>query len=121
MVLPCCLSELFARSVPPAAGYRSRRSRSGGSVNRKHVQPVVKIGAEFPLLHHLSQVLIGRRDDPHVDLKGVAAAQALELLFLKGAEKFRLQFQREIADLIQKQSAAVRGLKAPDGLQSRRP
>jgi hypothetical protein len=41
----------------------------------------------------------------------MAAAQALELLFLKDAEKFRLQLERKISNFIQKQCSAVSRLK----------
>jgi len=41
-------------------------------------------------------------------LLGVAPAQPLKLLFLKSAEKFRLQFKRKISDFIQKQRVLAR-------------
>jgi len=47
----------------------------------------------------------------------VAAAETLELLFLKNAEQLRLKLERKIADPVEKQRAAVRGLKASDGLR----
>ena len=34
------------------------------------------------------------------------------MLFLQNAQKFRLEFQGKIADFIEKQGAAIRGLKA---------
>jgi hypothetical protein len=49
----------------------------------------------------------------------VAAAQALDLLFLKSAEQFWLQLKRKISDLIQKQCSAVSRLKASHGLRHR--
>jgi hypothetical protein len=73
-----------------------------GKEDGEDIEPVIQIGAELPLLHHAPQVLVGRRDDAHVDLNGAGAAQALELLFLKYAEKLGLQCQWKISDFIQK-------------------
>jgi hypothetical protein len=85
----------------------------------ENIEPVIKIGTELPRLHHAPQVLVGRRDNAHVDLNGAGAAQALELLFLKYAEKLGLQFQRKISDFIQKQRTPVSQLEAACGLGHR--
>ena len=68
---------------------------------------------------HAPQVLVGSRDNPHVDLKSATAAQTFELLFLKNAEPFWLQRKRKISDFIQKQCSAVSRLKAPHRLRHR--
>ena len=47
----------------------SRRSRSGGSVNRDDVDPVEQVLAEPALGDRLGQVLVGRRDDADVGLQ----------------------------------------------------
>jgi|HubBroStandDraft_4_1064222.scaffolds.fasta_scaffold268512_1 hypothetical protein len=39
---------------------------------RKDIQPVVKIGTELPLFHHVPQVLVGSRDYAHVDVESMA-------------------------------------------------
>ena len=45
--------------------------------------------------------------------------QPLDLAFLEGSEKFGLQLQRQVADLVQEQCAAVGSLEPPDGLRDR--
>ena len=88
--------------------------------NREHVQPVEQIGAKGALLNHLLEVLVRRGDDSHIDRRcAAAAAQPLDLLLLERSEQFGLQFQRQVADFVEKQRAAVRGLKSTDGLCDR--
>src|SRR5690348_17816160 len=53
----------------------------------------------------------------HVDVMRAAAAQALELLFLQNAQKFRLQGQRQVPDFVQKESAGICHFKAADFLR----
>jgi hypothetical protein len=38
-------------------------------------------------------------------------------VFLQYPQKFRLELQRKIANLVKKQGATIRSLKAPDGLR----
>src|ERR1022692_2250279 len=83
----------------------------GRQVDGKDMRPVVEIGAKLLLLNHAPEVLIGRGDHSYVHLDGAAATETLDLLFLQNAQKFRLEFQREVADFIEKQRAAIRGLK----------
>ncbi len=84
--------EVFRQQSDVSSPIPERRK-----VDRKHVQAVIEVGAEFFLFHHTAQVLIGRGNDPHVGAQSMAAAQALELLFLEDPEKLRLQFQWKIA------------------------
>ena len=51
--------------------------------DRKDVQPIVKITAEFIASYHLGEIVMGGGYQTHIDLMGAAAAQALELLFLQ--------------------------------------
>ena len=75
--------------------------------NRENIQSIEQVFPELVLPNHRWQVAMGRRDDPHIDLDRPCAAQAFELLFLHRAQQFRLQFQADVADLIQKQRAMV--------------
>ena len=98
----------------------SARSRSGGTRIGNHVQPIEEIGAKGALLNHLLEILVRRGDDSHVDRRrAAAAAQSLNLLLLERSEQFGLQFQRQIADFVQEQRAAVCGLKSSDRLRHR--
>ena len=48
-----------------------------------------------------------RGDHAHVDFNGPGAAETFELLLLHGAQQFRLQFQADVPDLIEKQRAPI--------------
>ena len=97
----------------------SRRSRSGGIHDRKHVQAVVEVAAELLVGDHRDEVAIRRRHQPDVDADRPGAAEPLELLLLQHAQQLRLQLQRNVADLVQEQRAAVRELEATDALRDR--
>src|SRR6201997_1333635 len=84
----------------------------GRNHDRENVQPIVKITAEFMACDHLGQIAMGSGNQPHVDVMRAAAAQALELLFLQHAQKFRLQGQRQVSDLVQKESAGISHFEA---------
>ena len=92
----------------------SRRSRSGGFDDREHVQPVVEVAAELLVGDHRDEVAVRRRHQPDVDANRPGAAEALELLLLQHAQQLGLQLQRNVADLVEEQRAAVRQLEAAD-------
>jgi hypothetical protein len=61
-------------------GMSSARSRSGGIVN---VQLVKQILPELAFRDHLSQVVLGCREQPHICSDGLGAPQSLKLMFLQ--------------------------------------
>ena len=79
------------------------------------VEPVVEVLAEPALAHGLPEVDVGGGDHAHVYPHRPAAAEALDLAFLKGAEELGLQVEAEAADLVQEERAAVCELE-PAGL-----
>ena len=84
------------------------RTRSQGrKIDREYIQPVKEIGAKPPFAHHLRQVLIGGRDDTNVNASGACAAEPLELLFLENTQELGLQFERQVADFVEKQRSCV--------------
>ena len=87
-------------------------------LNRKHVEPVVQVGAEALRCHHLRQVCVCRGDQPDVSAQRVRAAEALELPLLQNSKQFRLHLERRLADLIEEYRAVVRQLEPPDALRS---
>ena len=89
--------------VGPLAQRRNR--------DRKHRQAEIEILAELPRRDLRAQVAVGRGDDAHVHLQQRGAADALEALFFERAEDLRLQVQRQIADFVEEQGAAVRQLE----------
>jgi hypothetical protein len=68
---------------------------------------------------HLRQVAVRRRHQPHIHADRSRAAQAFELLLLQGAEQLRLQLERNVNDLVEKQRSPVCQLEAPDAPRDR--
>ncbi len=79
----------------------------GRDIDRNHVEPVVEVFAKRSVFERGAQVAIGGSDQPHVDLDGARAAQALEFALLQHAEKFDLDGGRHVSDFIEKESAFV--------------
>jgi hypothetical protein len=75
------------------------------------VQAIVKILAERALAHEISQILVGRRDHARIDGDGLGAADRPDLPLLEHAEELDLEAHRHVADLIEQERAAVRGLE----------
>ena len=92
-----------------AAPFAQRRQR-----DRKHVQAVVEIAPEAPAPHLLGQIAVGRRDDADVDVDRARTAEAFDLPFLEHAQQPRLQLERQLADLVEEDRAAVRQLEPAD-------
>ena len=79
------------------------------------VEPKVQIVAEFSFLHQLFEILVRRRDQAHIRAQSLIAADALEgALFADHAQQFHLRAAVDLADFIEKNSAAVRLLEAAD-------
>ena len=73
------------------------------------------------MANHLLEILVGRGDHSHVHRRrAAAAAQPFNLLLLERSEQFGLQFQRQVADFVQEQRAAVCRLKSSDRLATPR-
>jgi hypothetical protein len=53
------------------------------------------------------------RDDAHVDFDRTRAIQAVDGAFLQKTQQARLTLERQIADFVEKQRAAVSGFDAP--------
>src|SRR6267378_5216140 len=83
-------------------------------LDREHVQPVVEIVPEPLLFHHPKEVAVRRGDEADVDLDRLRTADPLELLLLQDAQQLRLELERDLADLVEEQRAAVGHLEAAD-------
>src|SRR6266849_4717638 len=86
----------------------------GREIDRKNVQPVVKVGAKLSRLDQLLERTVRRGDDPDVAPDRVRAPDPLELLLLEHAKELRLEVQRQVTDLVEEQGAVVRELEAAD-------
>src|SRR5260370_32356350 len=80
--------------------------------NRKHVQAIVEVLTELSLRDRLRQVFVCGRDQTHISLDRGRAAQPLELALLQRSQQLYLCRDVEVADLIKKESAAVREFEA---------
>jgi hypothetical protein len=89
----------------------SARSRSGGKVDREHVEPVQQVLAQLARLHRFQRVAVGRRDHAHVGLQHLRGAHAHEGARLQHAQQLDLQVQRHLGDLVQEQRASARALE----------
>ena len=85
-----------------------RRNEQG-----EDVQAVVEILAERAGRDRLLEILVGRRNQAHVGLDRLGAADALELALLQHAQQLDLRREVDVADLIEKQRAALREFEAP--------
>ena len=115
MPLVHAAARTSARSGGRAAGCPRGVRAAAGLHDREDVQAVVEIAAGTSLAATISfEVAIGRRDEPHVDADRPRAAEPLELLLLQDAQQLRLQLERDVADLVEEQRAAVGELEPAD-------
>src|SRR5580700_10843903 len=86
---------------------------------RKDVEPVVQVGTKFVFVHHSLQVPVRGSHEADVRPDCAGAAHSLEFLVLNGTQQFRLKFEWQLTDLIQKQRTLVRQLETSDLLRDR--
>ena len=84
-----------------------------GQLDRKHIQPVIKIFTEGPFSGQFAQILMRGSDNPHIRIFRFRAADRLECPLLQNPKDFCLHTQGHIAYFIQKQCAAAGLGKAP--------
>src|SRR5207249_2797829 len=88
----------------------------GRQADAEDIQAVIQIAAEPPRGYQLLQVAVGGREQPHVGLDGLVAADALEALLLEQAQQLRLRQRGHFADLVEEQRAARALLELADAL-----
>ncbi len=59
------------------------------------------------------KVAVSRSNHPHIDLDRVGASESFKFLLLYRAQQFRLQFQGDVSDFIEKERAPIRQLESP--------
>ena len=75
--------------------------------DREDVQPVVEVLAEVALLDQVDQVAVGRRDQAEVDADRTVGADRIDLAVLQRAQQLHLDVERQLADLVEEERAAV--------------
>src|SRR6266513_1317149 len=76
-------------------------------------QAEVEILPESRLAHALSEMLVGRRQNAYVDRPRFRPSDPADLLVLQYTQQLGLQAERQVADLVEEQRAAVRHLEQP--------
>ena len=84
-----------------------------GQSDREDVQAVVEILAQPALGDGLRRVAIAGRDDAHVGLHRLVAADAQDLAGLEHAQQLHLELERHLGDLVEEQGAARGALEVP--------
>ena len=98
----------------------STRSRSAGLRIGKTARRKKRSSRKVPPSTRLGQVLVGRREDAHVDVDDVLAAHARDLARLHGAQHLGLRDELHVADLVEEERAAVRLLEEAAALEAAR-
>ena len=98
----------WAARAGTSAGPLAQRRRADGD----GVDAVVEVLAEAASGQQAVEVVVGRGDDPHVDLDHARAAHARDLPVLQHAQQLGLHGRGHVADLVQEQRAAVGLLEA---------
>ena len=102
-------SDEVARERVDVVGAAAQRRQ----VNGPDVQAIVEVVAERPLTHHVGEVAVRRGDHPDVDPDGIGGADPLDLAVLEHAQQLHLDAERQLADLVEEDGAAVRRLEQP--------
>ena len=88
--------------------------RKRGDFHDDFGEAVIEILAEAAVGDHRVEVLVGGADDPRVDGDRLAAADALDHPLLEEAQQLDLKRQRDVADLVEEQGAALGQLDLAD-------
>ena len=75
-------------------------------------EPVEQVAAELAVGREAREILVGRRDQPHVGAQRAAAAEAFELAVLDHAQDLLLHEYGRRRELVEEQGAAVGALEA---------
>ncbi len=104
------LGEEMAGEIADVFGALAQRRQA----QRHDIEAEEQVLAEQALLDEDAQVLVGRRDDADIGLDRGAAADGGVFALLEHAQKPGLGVHRHVADLVEKERAALRLLETPD-------
>ena len=88
--------------------------------DRRDVEAIEQILAEHALADQLRQVAVRRRDDADIGADRRAAADRGVFALLQHAQQPGLRLERHVADLVEKQRAALGLLEAADAARGAR-
>src|SRR5262245_20633092 len=88
-----------------------------GKFDWKDIQAVIQVASELLPRDHFLEVLMRCGDEADICFNRTRGTESLELALLQGAEQFRLEFRRNVADLVQKQRSPVCEFHSSDFLR----
>src|SRR5579859_566178 len=97
------LQKIFRQQEHIVAAFAQRRN-----CHRHSGNPEIEILAKELFLRKLLQISICSDNNAHIHFHGLRAADAIKSPFFQNAQKFGLNGQRQLANFIEKQSAAMR-------------
>src|SRR5206468_15924 len=98
----CDLQDVLGEERDVLAALAQRRNGDGHDGEAE-----VEVLAEFPAGDLALQIALRRCDDADVGLDGFVSANATELARLEDAQELGLDVEREIADLVEEDRAAI--------------
>ena len=98
--------EMCCQQRDVFAALRQRRQ-----LQRDDVQPIKQIFTKGALSTHLIEIAMGGRNDAHINIDRLRRADRSHRTVLQHAQQFGLERERHVANLIEKQAAAVGRLK----------
>ena len=81
-------------------------------MNGEHVEPEKEVAAEVPLRHSLRQLPVRSGNNAHIDPPRPRTPDWFELAFLQDPQKLHLQWQGQLADLVEEDRPSIRERKA---------
>ena len=99
---------------------RASRTASPGALGQRRDfhddlgEAIIKVLAEAAVGDHRLEILVGGADDARVDRDRLAPADALDHPLLEEAQQLDLERQRDVADLVEEQGAALGQLDLAD-------
>ncbi len=107
-----------SRNIPRPA-IREQQGIAATLAQRQHNQRIHR--QPPPTAHLLGQIAVGRDDQAHIDLVFAVRADALQLAVLQHAQELGLHGERQLADFVQKERAAIGEFEfaAPVGKRAR--
>src|ERR1051326_1085261 len=105
--------------MPNQEGNVFRALAERRNINGKNVQAIEEIRPELLLLHEGTEITIGGGDQPRISAESAGATEPLKLALLQDTQKFGLQIDRDLSDLIQEDSPMMRQFEPADALRDR--
>jgi hypothetical protein len=85
-----------------------------GNLDRRNVNPVVKITAESPFSNHLKYIPVRNGHQAKIHAHGCATAEPFEFLLLEEPQQLGLQLQGNVSHFVEKIGSFVGQLEAAD-------